>query len=523
LVIWEYVSNSLQYVDPGVIPEVHVTLDSKRKRITVADNGRGMTSEDLHHFFVMHEQNRDRAEGRPGRGRFGTGKSAAFGIANILCVDTVRNRRHSVVELRREDLDGAADGSPIPVRELKRNETTDKPNGTAIEISEVHLRSLDQSGIIHYIERHLAKWPKGVRVFVNHHECEFAEPPLDWVRTFEPDGEIAPQLGATTLSVKVAKVPLEAELRGISIYSNGVWLETTLAGSENREMSQYIYGEVDVPRLDDDESPIPAYDVNRSMRLNPNNDTVRALYAFISRSIERVRRELVEREQARKASEEARKLQEEARHIAEVINQDFIEFSQKVARARVTSPGSIESGLTSDQPDKEADGILFGSELPAEIVHETGAPGHGDGGSGGGIIPREASPIVERSETTQDPVGRDASGTRIQRNKGGFRVEFRNLGRESYRALYESKERAIYVNLDHPQIQPLCGDPVSEDLRRRLSYEIAFSEYSVALASELASRDEYVDPTDPIVDIRETMNRLARRAAVLFAPNGDED
>ena len=33
LVVWEYVSNSLQYVNPGATPVVRVILDTKRNRI----------------------------------------------------------------------------------------------------------------------------------------------------------------------------------------------------------------------------------------------------------------------------------------------------------------------------------------------------------------------------------------------------------------------------------------------------------------------------------------------------------
>jgi hypothetical protein len=72
LVLWEYVSNGLQYVDPGIAPVLKITLDPKRKRATIKDNGRGMEWPDLANFFVMHGENLDRKEGRSGRGRFGT-------------------------------------------------------------------------------------------------------------------------------------------------------------------------------------------------------------------------------------------------------------------------------------------------------------------------------------------------------------------------------------------------------------------------------------------------------------------
>src|SRR5438270_741240 len=101
LVVWEYVSNGLQYIEPGTNPIVKVTLDSRKKRMTIVDNGRGMDLTGLKNFFVMHGENLDRKEGRVGRGRFGTGKSAAFGIADRLRITTVRKGKKSVVELTR--------------------------------------------------------------------------------------------------------------------------------------------------------------------------------------------------------------------------------------------------------------------------------------------------------------------------------------------------------------------------------------------------------------------------------------
>jgi hypothetical protein len=71
--------------------------------------------------------------------------------------------------------------------------------------------------------------------------------------------------------------------------------------------------------------------------------------------------------------------------------------------------------------------------------------------------------------------------------------------------------------LDHPQIAAAKGLGSQDQAAfRRLAYEVAFSEYAIALASELAARDEYLDPSDPIVDIRDTLNRVARKSASLY-------
>ena len=364
LVVWEYVANSLQYVEPGRVPTVKVTIDNKKKRIVVADNGRGMDWPGLANFFVMHGENADRKEGHPGRGRFGTGKSAAFGIADVLRITTVKAGLKSQVELRREDLLAIGSTDAIPVRTREKEVISDEPNGTVVEIENVHLKTLDHAGVSQYIERHLARWPKGATVYVNNHECEFIEPPVSKEFAIKPYEELRQKLGETQLVLKVSKVPLEEDLRGVSIYSNSVWHETTLAGSEGREMAQYIFGEIDVPALDDEADPIAAFDLTRSMRLNPNSEIVKALYQFIGQHVERIRRDLVEADKQRRATEDARKLARQADDIARLINDDFESFRQRLAK--VKAAGGIGSDLHHfrKQGDQEDDDLLAGTQIP---------------------------------------------------------------------------------------------------------------------------------------------------------------
>ena len=450
--------------------------------------------------------------------RSGTGKSAAFGIAEVLRITTVRNGKRSKVELKRSNIAAMTSEDPIPVDILERESGTSSANGTLVEIEGVNLRSLDQAAIIHYIERHLAKWPKNATVFVNNHECEFNEPAIAAEHRFTPEGLSAAELGDVELVVKVSKSPLEEDLRGISIFSNGVWHETTLAGSEGREMAQYIFGEIDVPKLDDDKSPIAPFDVSRSMRLNPENDLVRAVHAFIGNKVESVRRSLLEKEKARKAEEDAKKLDKQATEIAQVINEDFTAFRQRVVKVRAKTRGSSDLDQNVRTGGQEEDDLIFGTELPAKEIKPEGGPG-GDGQGGNGGEPANQSPAVEPTEPEAPKAGRPAGGRgSTPKPAGGFRVEFKPGGVDSPRAQYVPDERTIYINLEHPQLAAAKGQrPIDDPVFRRLAYEVAFSEYAIALAQELARRDEYLDPTDPIFDIRETINRIARKGAVLYA------
>ncbi len=506
-VIWEYVSNGLQYIEPGTKPCVIVALDSRNKKISIRDNGRGMDREGLRNFFVMHGENVDRRQGRPGRGRFGTGKSAAFGIGEILRLTTVRNGRRSSVELCRGDIEVMTGGDPIPVRELEREVPTTEPNGTLVEIEGIHLKSLDQPGIIRYVERHLARWPRDAVVLVNNHQCEFMEPPVAREARFSPSGELARTIGNVELVIKVAKSPLDEDVRGVAIFTKGVWCETTLAGAEGREMSQYIFGEIEVPALDDYSGPIAPFDMSRSMQLNPNNPLVQALYGFIGQSVERVRRDLVEAERKRRATEEAKRLQAQAQAIARVLNEDFEAFRRQLAHVKARAAGRTD--LAEGLDEAGVVGVLKpGGDIPGNPVDVRGGGGDGP--------PRERR--LEPSATGAQS-GSPSGETRARRpgSHGGFRVQFDNLGPEEHRAKYVGDERTIYINLDHPQIAAAKGLADTDEASfRRLTYEVAFSEYAVAVASELAARDEYMDVSDPIVDIRETLNRLARRGANIY-------
>ena len=519
LAVWEYVSNGLQYVDPSVSPTVHVILDGKDKRITIKDNGRGMSFVDLKNFFVMHGENVDRKAGRVGRGIFGTGKSAAFGIAETLIVTTVRNSKQTKVSLNRNDIEKMPDDSPIPVKTIEREVAVTGPNGTLVEIEGVHLRKLDQKRVIHFIERHLAHWPRGATVWVNNHECQYTPPIAIRTEVVEPEGDVAEKLGNCSLVLNVGATPLSEHERGISLFSKGVWHETTLAGSEGREMASFIFGEIDVPALDDDKSPVAPFDMSRSMQLNPANELVQALMGFVGSSLEKLRKELAAQERARKASEDAKRLAKQADEIARVINEDFSEFRQRVAKTRARARGGEDFGANKPAGAGPEDDFIFGEDEPAKIVNPTGELGAEGTNGGGGREPRRFNPEVQPGTIKDSKKGKTVGGTHSSRRtpSGGFSIDFRNMGESENRAKYHRDNRQIIVNLDHPQFKAALGSGAIEDLTfQRLAYEVAFLEYALALALELAQRDEYMDITDPIVDIGETINRVARRAALLY-------
>lgn len=377
-VVWEYVSNGLQYKDPSTKPIVVVTADAKSKRIEIRDNGRGMLISDLKHYFVMHGENVDRKQGRPGRGYFGTGKSAAFGIANTLRITTVRNGRLSKVQLTRKGIEECGDGEEIPVQILQNEAASSAPNGTVIEIEDVFLRQIDIPSMIRHIERHIAHWPDAT-VLVNNHECQFNDPDINQELTFSTKGTpFEKLLGTSELKIKVAKAPLDEELRGIAILSQGVWHETTLAGCDRKPFAEYLFGTIDVPTIALDQSPTPAFDMSRSMKLNPRNEIVAETLRFIGVNLETIRKELERKDRERRQTEEQKRLQQQGAKIAEIINHHFKNWSAKLRKTMAKAGTGKDLLPSKERTPQSEEGVIRGDELLG-IVLAGGRRGDPDG------------------------------------------------------------------------------------------------------------------------------------------------
>ncbi|WP_374652300.1 ATP-binding protein [Dongia sp.] len=522
-VVWEYVSNGLQYIDPGTQPVVNVEVDAKAHKIVIEDNGRGMTAADLRRYFQMHGENTDRKAGRAGRGMFGTGKSAAFGIGTTLRLTTVRNGKRSKVELERKDIEAADDGDSIPVKVLEEEVPTREPNGTRIEIEGIYLKKLDIGAIVRHVERHIARWPNA-GVVVNRQECNVVEPSYSSAKEFPTKGTpFEALLGDTKLIVKIAQAPLEPEWQGIAILSDTVWHSTSLAGCENKPFASHIFGEIDVERLSKDNSLIPAFDMSRSMQLNPKNELVAAIFAFIGPHIESVRREIEKADRERRRERDNQKLQQEASEIARIINQDFDAWHKQVQSTMAKVPGGKDKIEKAKAVAEIGEAIVKGDEFSAVATNEvttTESEYVPDPEPNPSPNPDptqvEPTPALERSAEETETKAKTRNKSRPSAG-GGFHVDFRNMGADEPRAKYVHDERTIYINLDHPQIANAKSIGGIEDIAfRRLSYEVAFSEYAIALASELAAAEQYIDINDPIFDIRDTLNRISRSAAGLY-------
>ncbi len=552
-VVWEYVSNAID--NPGEREAIHVEVRIARERIVIKDNAAGMTRDDLNRFFTMHGENLKRAEGKKVRGQFGTGKCAAFGIASRLRVETVRAGRLNVVELDRADI-VASGGGGIPVRDITVDAPTRAETGTTILISALQTKQLEIPNVIRYIERHLGRQHQVHSVTVNDHLCELEEPITSAVRRFVAPAAVAARLGAITATVKVSPTPLDPETAGIDVFSYGNWHDTTLAGLPINELTRRLFGEVEVPLLEEYEGPFPPFDNTRNNTLSPQNPLVATLFGWLSVCLREMLTELEGEETERKRSSEAKALRTEAGRIERILNEDFRSLQIALERGRKTP--AVAWGQDASEESVELRGVDDGSPfvatdaggpipmesdtatslmdsdapyVPMALTGEDGQsepppPGPGDAQPGEpGAPPPEGARDVE-GDALPDPhalvgTGDERASQREialrPRRLSGFALDFRNETESAPRSRYEETTKTIVINLDHPQLKAARKlGPQSSAAFRQMSYELAFVEYALALGNEHLRRDPLISGEDALYEIRETINRVTRRIGSLF-------
>jgi hypothetical protein len=512
------VSNSLDNGKEGVQLTVAVDVNREDDLLIIADNGSGMARKDLELFFTMHGENIQRKKGKKVRGRFGTGKSAAFGIAKLLKIETRQDHRKNVVSLHVDEIKKASSGKPFYVNEIAVDEPTDEEDGTLVHIQELLLGKLDLETTISYIEKHLARYHLKASVIINGHNCKFKEPPaITTIKVVAPK-EIEDVIGTPELTIKVAPFSLDQDERGIDILSDGIWHETTLGELEGKELSDRLFGEVDVPLLEKVEDDIAPFDNTRNNLLNRANPRVVILIGWISQELEKVRQTLILEEREKKKTEQGKKLEQEARRMASILNEDFknmmleLEVSRKItgkSKGKVNDVSALDGTILPGDGDEKSE------------WQEAGQP-HGDGHGGQnppgeGDYPRPGPNLIP-GESEGSPKEATESGNK--RRSGLFSIEFANLTEESYRSRYEREIHKILINLDHPQVANSFKESGgSLDSRGFLSmvYEVAAVEYAQTIPFERIQQGEQVDAADALFAVGDTIDRITRRfAAVLL-------
>ena len=508
-VVWEYVANSLDAAKDGII--VVIAIEITNHEVRISDNSCGMSRKELNKFFQMHGENILRKQGKRVRGRFGTGKCAAFGLANSLRIDTIQAGSRNIVELHRKDIERAQNGEPFSVQDIEVNQSTHEDNGTIVIIRELNITRPNVNKVISYLERHLSRYRTRARVTVNGHTCKFEEPPF--IKQFKrlPPAGIAKHIGDVSLNVKVSPVPLNEDTRGVDILSHGIWHETTLAGVERKESANHIFGQIDVPILEDGEWPIPAFDNTRNNTLNRQNPVVVVLLGWLSEELEKIRSDFVRQVREERQSEMQAKLVKEAEKISDILNQDFaqqeieLELAQKVSK---------RSGNRSVKEILDGEGELWSDSSDGQIPWEQTRTAHKNRKhserTDSGNSPNSGL-AAQRSNEQGARKGTVRRGRKSR--KAVFSIEFEHLTAEQNRSRYDGDTKTIFINLDHPQIANAFetgGNTTSSRQFREICYEVAAVEYAIALPYEKLEKDELYHAEDALFDVRDTIDRVTK-------------
>lgn len=519
--IWEYIVNSLQYVSPGITPQISVNIEHKNKKIIISDNGRGMDLSGLNNFFKMHGENLDRIKGNQGRGKYGTGKSAAFGIGKKLIVSTVCDGLKNIASLSKSGIESSTGGS-IPVTLIKTNESVIEDNGTQIIIEDIFLQKIDTSKIIRKIEKHLQSFRhSSPKILVGDHICHYREPTFDSEFSFTPEGRLKELLGENVLQVRVSASPLSSDERGVLIScgaDNLVAVED--AGVCSKEMGEYLYGEINVPNLDSSENEMDAFDSSRDLKLRPEHPIVMALNMFIGTKLEEIRRILVRKKKEAANDSSNKRLQDQADKIANLLNTDFKDMNDKILEIRSSTKqlGPMKSSLNNSAGSNESDEGGWSSGIEERGDLDSTGP-HNKEAIPKNLIAPELPSRGSPSDDGEASVDKfKANTTRNKRRpRGGFEVEYKPMGPEEDRVTYTADKGVFTVNLDHPVLKSALKHLEIQDISFvRLSHEIVFTEYALALANMAAVDDPDMPADDAIYDARETINRISAKSALLY-------
>jgi hypothetical protein len=212
-----------------------------------------------------------------------------------------------------------------------------------------------------------------------------------------------------------------------------------------------------------------------------------------------------------------RRLETEAEKIATILNEDFRQIRARLhdIRSAAARPGAAEAMFgDAGEGDSASDVWVRGTQQPGYVARSS--TGRRTSKSHGGTAPDITSRGVpdEQGDSVVDPTG--GGSAHRSRPRGGFRVEYRNLGAGEERSRYASATLSILINLDHAVVKAALADGKVEDpTLRRLSYEIAFSEYAMALGYEMLRQDPNMPADDLLYEVRSSLNRIAAAAAAL--------
>lgn len=524
-VVGEYVKNSWQYTDNP--PTVEVFVNHDEKSIRIKDNSNGMSKEIIEdQFLVLHQENLERKLGKKGRGEYGTGKVAALGIGEALRVRTVKDGFLNEFEIHRKDCEANISLDGVKVRWTHSNIKTTEANGTIITIVDFNLnRKINTRQIKDYLQsktltEKIYKHP--IKLSLDAEELKVKEIPFVKEFTggeFEPNESQFKSFGKSDLRIKVASRELEVDERGISVFCDGIF--KAFIKNPNAPKNQFIFGEVECPKLADESLVPPVFDSSRREELNQDQPVADDFFKYISICVDKVRKILEKESNDRKQKERDEILKKESEKMKDFFNQDFkqhnLEFQKRIAKVR----GDLDY-KEDVAPELGETKIVIGKDFAVNIEEGNQGAGihdrHNDGEGGDNENPSSNGKLNPTDELSNN-YGKKSDLKKKRSMSGGFNFEWDNLGVEDKRAKYDDVTRTITINLDHPlisRIDKMVSGQRGSSAFLRASYEAAIFEYAVAIAIKKSQSSLCDDTLDEgVLQMQELVDNLLKKMANL--------
>ena len=519
--VGEYVKNSWQYTDHD--PTVEIFVDQEKKSIRIVDNSNGMDIDDINkRFLVLHQENIERAQGRIGRGEFGTGKIAALGIGEILRVRTVRNKKINEFEIRRKDCDAAISEEEVKVHWIKPNEDTSEKNGTIIDILKFRQkRQIKTNSIKEFLQSKTLTetvYKHNIKLFLQEEELKKKDIPFSEEYKIKAEGELKNIIGDAELSIKVASRKLNEDERGVKVFTKGIY--KAFVKNPTARYSEFIFGECSCDKLIDENQDPPIFDSSRREELNEDNELARKFKEFVLIELDKIRKKLEKDANAKRDKEKEDALNKEAEKMKEFFNSDYKEQELELKKRTAKAKGNIDE-KDKNLPSLGETKLVIGNDFNVNVVEGDDNAGiydgKGTGGGGGGDSPGKEGGKFEKTENETKYKGKERQVKR-KRSGGGFNIDFKDLGEFDHRAKYEEETRTITVNIGHPflkKIEAMAGDRVSSKYMRP-AWEAALFEYAAAITTQKGASNMLDDSlTDGVFEMQQRVDTLLRKMTAL--------
>lgn len=484
--IAEYIWNSFQYKRDKTAPAV-VTIrfgrSGSERWFEVEDfpNGAGMDLAGLQRFFTMHAPNEDRLKGEAGRGQYGTGKAAAFGVGSELIVYSVRSGIANEIRLSKEKLLALASTYPCDYLPLEHTIVEQPvPNGSERNGTRVRVTGINSL----FDEQNVVR--NTIRIFMrvlDFNELLWEQKPGRTVRLirqkpttvlerkYQNSPETSGLIGAVTLHLSATEYDLPKQESGVVITTvGGSVLESNYINVSKRRtvVDKRILGEIDVPLLDTpDRLGLPATTQARRLEMNRESERVQALLTWIDRCLDDFR-EAVEQMLSSAVAEEDRAvlgaISGAFEHVLNAQYQKFMrDYSARMNLPKVSAlaPFAGTGATAGGAPtDNGSGGSVFVSSPEGDsrvLPDETGPLELATAGRNlgtGGTAPGTQGTVKAKEDPAGAPASEKRRGEKKARGGRSLRVAYLGLGPPSPRAYFDG-EGTFTINKDHPDFRGL--------------------------------------------------------------------